>query len=294
MQVKTKFPLAVTFSCLILVLPLSAMADEASDLLAKMRQAVHTLNYSGTLVYAQGNTLRHYQISHSMENGAEKESVVQVGGQASAQPVGVESFSLAKFQQLQPVDKGYRVDLGGQEQVANRTCQVVVARPRDRMRYLQRYCIEPTTGMLLKYALVDSSHQTVEQLMFTALELGEAAGGAGIMQPPVNAPAMATNIPATDWVFAALPAGFQLVQDLRQEAVNGQPPLRQLILSDGMTSVSVFITPEGTQDMAGSIALSAGATKIYTAKIAGHDVVLVGEVPVATLQAIAGNLQYVR
>ncbi|MFN3785718.1 MAG: MucB/RseB C-terminal domain-containing protein, partial [Thiothrix sp.] len=117
----------------------------------------------------------------------------------------------------------------------------------------------------------------------------------GSPEPTLAAvPSTAAAVPATDWVFASLPAGFQLVQDLRQAATDGQPPLRQLILSDGMTSVSVFITPQGAQGVVDSLALSAGATKIYTANVAGHDVTLVGEVPVKTLKAIVENLQYVR
>ncbi|MFN3785717.1 MAG: sigma-E factor regulatory protein RseB domain-containing protein, partial [Thiothrix sp.] len=138
-------------------------ADEAAALLTKMRQAVHTLNYSGTLVYSQGNNLTHYQISHRLENGAEKQSVVQLMPAAAATGgAGAESFSLQKFQQMQPTEEAYRLDLGGQEVVANRSCQIVVARPRDRMRYLQRYCIEPDSGMLMKYSLMDGAHQSVE------------------------------------------------------------------------------------------------------------------------------------
>ncbi|MGB5600067.1 MAG: sigma-E factor regulatory protein RseB domain-containing protein, partial [Thiothrix litoralis] len=149
-----------------------SMADEASDLLAKMRNAVHTLNYSGTLVYSQGNELSNYQISHTLENGAEKESVVRLAQGAGEDGENVESFSLAKLQQVQPqMEQVYALDLGGEEFVANRSCQVVVARPRDGMRYLQRYCIEPDSGMLLKYSLVDRSHRSVEQLMFTALDI---------------------------------------------------------------------------------------------------------------------------
>lgn len=272
-------------------------ADEAANLLAKMRQAVHTLNYSGTLIYSQGNNLTHYQINHRLENGAEKQSVVQLmPATAAGVPEGAESFSLQKFQQMQPTDQAYRLDLGGQEVVANRSCQIVVARPRDRMRYLQRYCIEPDSGMLLKYSLLDGAHQSVEQVMFTALEIEQAQGGTEPMlaAAPSAAPTVPATVPATDWVFTSLPAGFQLAQDLRQDAINGQPPLRQLILSDGMTSVSVFITPQGSQGVVDSLALSAGATKIYTAHVAGHDVTLVGEVPVKTLKAIAENLQYVR
>ncbi|WGZ96329.1 MAG: MucB/RseB C-terminal domain-containing protein [Candidatus Thiothrix putei] len=273
------------------------MANEAVDLLAKMHTAVHTLSYAGTLVYSQGNELSNYQISHTLENGTEKESVVRLAQGKGAAGENVESFSLAKFQQVQPLmEEVYALDLGGQEFVANRSCQIVVARPRDKMRYLQRYCIEPESGMLLKYSLVDRSHRAVEQLMFTTLDI--AAPAQETLPAPAqasaasSAPIVAT--PATDWVFASLPAGFQQVQDLKQDGVNGQAPIRQIILSDGMTSVSVFIAPPGTPSILDSIGLSAGAMNIYATEVAQHQITLVGEVPAVTLQHISEGLQYVR
>jgi len=289
-----KYTVSIAVLAGVLAWSTPSMANEAGDLLAKMRSAVHTLDYSGTLVYSQGNELSNYQISHTLENGTEKESVVRLAQGASASDA--ESFSLAKFQQVQPqMEAVYALDLGGQEFVANRNCQVVVARPRDKMRYLQRYCIEPDTGMLLKYSLVDRSHNTVEQLMFTALEIAVPAQAALQPAPPVaNSAPSAAIPPATDWVFASLPAGFQQVQDLRQEGVNGQPPIRQLILSDGMTSVSVFIAPPGAPSMLDSIGISSGAMNIYATEVAQHQVTLVGEVPALTLQRISENLQYAR
>lgn len=271
-----------------------SMANEAGDLLAKMRNAVHTLDYTGTLVYSQGNELSNYQISHTVENGAEKESVVRLAQGASASDADAESFSLAKFQQVQPqMEAVYALDLGGQELVANRSCQIIVARPRDKMRYLQRYCIEPETGMLLKYSLVDRSHRTVEQLMFTTLDI-TVPTQATIQLSPANPAMSAAMPPATDWIFTSLPAGFQQVQDLQQEGINGQPPIRQIILSDGMTSVSVFIAPPGAPSMLDSIGLSSGAMNIYATEVAQHQVTLVGEVPALTLQRISENLQYAR
>ncbi len=291
-----KYTVSIAVLAGVLAWSTPSTANEAGDLLAKMRSAVHTLDYTGTLVYSQGNELSSYQISHKVENGTEKESVVRLAQGANAAGEDVESFSLAKFQQVQPqMEAVYALDLGGQEFVANRNCQIVVARPRDKMRYLQRYCVEPDTGMLLKYSLVDRSHNTVEQLMFTTLDIAVPAQAATQPAAPITNPAPSVAMPpATDWVFASLPAGFEQVQDLRQEGVNGQPPIRQLILSDGMTSVSVFIAPPGAPSMLDSIGIFSGAMNIYATEVAQHQVTLVGEVPALTLQRISENLQYAR
>lgn len=296
MPMNVKKPLSFAVLAGALAWSAAGMADEAMDLLAQMRSAVHTLNYSGTLVYAQGNELSTYQISHKLENGAERESVVRLAQGKDPVSEEVESFSLAKLQQVQPqMEQVYSLDMGGQEFVANRNCQIVVARPRDKMRYLQRYCIDPASGMLLKYSLIDRSHQSVEQLMFTSLDIAPTVGDPvqfrADARPSGNAP---PAISSTDWVFGTLPAGFQLVQDLHQSSGSGQTPLRQLILSDGMTSVSVFVAPPGTPGVLESLEFSAGATNIYTTEVDKYSVALVGEVPVATLKTIGEGLRHVQ
>ncbi len=299
MNVKLKLLVSV-----LLALPTVSMADQAADLLAKMRGAVHTLSYQGTLVYARGNELSTYQIRHVLEGGAEKDSVIRLtqGAQGTNTPAE-ESFSLAKFEQVQPqMEQVYALDVGGEESVAGQTCRIVVARPRDRMRYLQRYCIDPNSGMLLKYALVDRSHQSVEQLMFTALTINppsEAVVAPAMAAPPPSVAVKAEALPATvkndaEWSFSALPMGFQQTRSLEQAGAAGQAAVRQMILSDGMTSVSVFIARPDSPGVPEALSLSAGAMNIFTTEVDGHKVTLVGEVPVATLESISKGLRHAR
>jgi len=305
MPMNVKHSLLVSVLLGLLASPAVSMANEAADLLAKMRSAVHTLSYQGTLVYARGNELSTYEIHHVLEGGTEKNSVIRLTQNAQGASVPAqESFSLAKFEQVQPqMEQVYALDVGGDEAVAGHICRIVVARPRDRMRYLQRYCIDPNSGMLLKYALVDRSHKTVEQLMFTALTInatsGEVAAAPAMQAAPSSAEAQTDVLPvaaqnATDWSFSELPTGFQQTRSLNQAGAAGQAPVRQMILSDGMTSVSVFIANPDSPGVSEALSLSAGAMNIFTTEVAGHKVTLVGEVPVATLESISKGLRHAR
>lgn len=295
----TKHMVSLAVLAAVLAWSTPSIADEAGDLLTKMRSAVHTLNYSGTLVYSQGNELSNYQISHTLENGAEKESVVRLTQGKGTADESVESFSLAKFQQVQPqMEDVYSLDFGGKEFVANRECQIVVARPRDKMRYLQRYCIEPESGMLLKYSLVDRSHRSVEQLMFTVLDVTTPQGSvsAAVQEAVTSTPTPQKAVATTDWVFTSLPVGFAQVQDLQPQPSSGKggASVRHIILSDGMTSVSVFIADPSAASMENSVAFAAGAMNIYTAEVDHYKVTLLGEVPVTTLQSISEGLKHAR
>jgi sigma-E factor negative regulatory protein RseB len=283
----------------LLATPILSYADEPADLLAKMQTAVHSLTYRGTLVYARGNDLSTYQVSHSREGGEEKESVLELakGGDSKA----VDSFSLSKFQQPNS-EKAYSLDLGGQEFVANTACQIVIARPKDQMRYLQRYCIDSKTGMLLKYSLVDRSHQTIEQLMFTSIEMSgaatpvqEAKNADSVKQEP-KVVAKETEAKADsnsqEWSFNNLPEGFQQTKNLVEKSTKDGSTVRQIVLSDGMTSVSVFIAPPNSPATQEGVALSAGAMNIYTTDVDKYKVTLVGEVPVSTLEKIGKGLKH--
>lgn len=284
----------------LLATPVGVMAGKpATELIERMRNAVHTLNYTGTLVYSQGNELSTYQIAHAVNDGAETESVLRLSQGSNAPPGQVESFSLSKFSRMQPeTEQAYSFDLGGMEQVANRSCQIVVARPRDRMRYLQRYCIDPESGMLLKYSLVDRSHNAVEHLMFTTLQINrlESANGNAFRSAPAAPPAVQPAVGVEDnaWVFESLPPGFRQIQNLYQAGGNGIAPVQQIILSDGMTSVSVFIAPPGHTTFLSSMEVSSGAMNIYAAEVDQHVVTLVGEVPVEALKRISESLRRVR
>ncbi len=308
MQMKIKYPAAlVVLASTLGAFP--AYADDALNLFNRMRDAVHSLSYAGSLVYVQGNEMSTYQIKHTIEEGAEKESVVRLTQENNNKTTEeINSFSLSKLQQVQPrKEQVYTFDLGGEERVANRTCQIVVARPKDRLRYLQRYCIDAETGMLLKYSLTDRNHQIVEQFMFTNLDLlasatestnpkasspaaaiapagkSEKSTALADLKPPADAKEM------SDWSFKNLPDGFQQVNSLWQESGD-----RQIILSDGMTSVSVFIAKPGNTEDVQTLEYSSGAMNIFTRQLDGYKVTLVGEVPVGTLRNISEGITRAR
>ena len=158
---------------LALVTPTVVAADEAAmALLNRMNEALHQLTYKGTLAYLRGNELSTLMIDHRLANGVESERVVRLneeGGEVSRELKG---FSLASIPKIRPeMEKVYSFDMGRQNRIANIPCVIITARPKDRERYLQKFCIDMATGMLLDYMLVGKSHKPVEQFMFTTIEI---------------------------------------------------------------------------------------------------------------------------
>lgn len=266
-------------------------ANEAVDWLNQMQQSVRYADYSGKLVYAQGKELSTFQIDNHNNNGKRSENIrlLETKGGASA----AKSFSLVNFNRLKPQAQAYRYDLGGRETVAGRTCQVVVVRPKDKMRYLHRYCIDVDSRLLLKYSLMNRQQQQLEQLLFTEVKLEpvqaqkqKVVSQAAAKQ--VQKPDQVSPVSHSIWQFTALPYGFKHTQSI---AATPQKPTDHLIVSDGMTAVSVFITPRADQKTYREIKHSSGAVNILTQDLGQYLVTLVGEVPDSTLRAIHKGLR---
>jgi len=295
-----------------------SFAADALELLDRMQSAVYDLDYTGQLVYSKGDELSTYRISHRA--GQEQESVVRLNQGDGENGEQAESFSLSKFGN--PRASGtdaYAFDLGGAARVAEHDCQVVVVRPKDKMRYLQRYCIDPKTGMLLKYSLMDREQQVLEQLMFTQLSIdiqaaiapSEALNIASAEAAPMPATAALSSALKTsktlavskqavaeedseatlaEWKFENLPAGFKVVKVIAKTEGND---VHQIVLSDGIAAVSVFIAPAIAAKNMDQLSYANGATHILGLELAGHTITFVGEVPESTLEAIQKGLRYV-
>ena len=261
-----------------------------------MQSAVHSLSYSGKLVFAKGSELAEYKIEHQSGQGNSSSETVIGLNKGDGDNAGAQQFSLINSSSLRlPDQQAYRIDLGGNTQVANHPCTVVVVRPKDKMRYLHRYCISPETGMLLRYSVMNRQQQLLEQFMFTQLAID--TGGSGdkqqqqqdaqsIQQQPTNTGAKLPDA----WDFSALPQGFAVNQ---VKELPGKADAYQIILFDGLTFVSVFIEPGDVQVSMQKQLPASGATNIVTRKTASHTITMVGEVPRETLQAIQNGLRHV-
>ena len=272
-------------------------AGEAMQLLNKMSAAVHELDYQGELVYSQGDGFSLLRLEHSFDNGIEHERIINLDSNAQQHSENETGFSVNSFPQITPaMEKIYSFDIGGITTIAGRTCQEVVARPKDRKRYLHRYCIDTKNQMLLKYALVNKNHNMVEKMTFTSIQFAKPTIKTYIKDKfseiknrlkPFNLIKKPEN--KTNWKFSNLPKGFHIDSVLVKKGANGEHDMEQIILTDNVTSISLFIEPENKQGM-NFDNLDYGALNLIRLEKEEHIVTIVGEVPKETLIQIADGL----
>ena len=306
----------------------SIYADErAIELLNRMNRALHQLSYTGTLAYLRGNTLSTLHIEHLVNNGIESERVVRLNEAGSEVSRELKGFSLASIPKIRAeMLKVYSFDMGRRNRVANIPCTIITARPKDRARYLQKYCIDTSTGMLLDYMLVGKSHKPVEQFMFTTINI-QAPPKAALEEQAENQDAINNNdvvrqgaakvtqvvkkatlsnanrmskpqaLKKRDlddgWVMEALPRGYEVnrAPHLETETSNSQGVTKHYIVSDGLSALSVFVSPLTDETPLHAVKINSGALNIVTQKKQGYLITVVGEVPETTLKNIINSIR---
>ena len=199
---------------------------------------------------------------------------------------------------LRAVKASYSATFGIKEFVAGREAQVIDLISNDAYRYSYKIWADTEYGLLLKMTLVDSKSKTLEQIEFTQLSTLNSQD-VNWFQPKIDVTKSyemqdntAVNHVNSNWIIAELPMGYAKV-DHRALAVPGKAgPVDQMIFSDGIGSVSVFIEPliKNVRPKMGQ--MSIGSTNVCAHVLDGYQITVVGEVPAATVMQIAKAVSF--
>ena len=205
----------------------------------------------------------------------------------------------------------YDIKKGETGRVAGYDCQAVVLEPKDGLRYGYKLWAEKSTGLLLRAQTVNDKDEVIEQIAFTQLGIGN------IDRRQVRPSFVNTNgwrvenavmgqVDLSDWVIKSLPSGFVRIRELRrmisdtpaqdgtaaaarQNAQTSQREVSQIVFSDGLAAISVFIEPGSQSRTEGS--LQQGATSIVGKRLGDYWLTIVGEVPPAAIRQIANSIE---
>lgn len=306
----------------------TARADgEPREWLERMARSLDGLNYEGTLLHLNGGDPMVLKVVHRIENGIPTEritamddvgreiirrgdevtcilpdqrSVLVESGPAAAgevSPLRRPFAAGASFDQAY-----YRLAIASGGRLVGRETRLVTVRPTDSYRYGYQLWLDEATALPLKVQVTGEDGGVVEQLMFSDINL-PARIPAERTRPSRDLAAFTWHrTPAADkaggrkdaagpWHARSLPPGFAL-RAVRAEPMNsGEPPTRQLVYSDGVASVSVFVAQGVAPPEQAAGASRMGAANAYTTLADGHLVTAVGEVPVRTVETIARSVQ---
>jgi sigma-E factor negative regulatory protein RseB len=311
-----------SFGALLAAAAAMAHAQNSSDAIEWLRriyQSTHNLSYVGTFVYQQGDHSETSRITRLTGAHGNIEKLEALDGEPreilrtndavrcyfpKSQTVKVDrrfdhrGFPTLLQGEIGALAQNYTVALGHSERIAGYPCQVVVLTPKDSLRYGYKLWADTNSGMLLKALTFDDRNHTVEQFTFTQLTIGKVSPDELKPQPTTahwhieDAAVAPANLEQEGWSVASVPPGFRKVVEVRR-TLHGSRTVEQVVISDGLAAVSVFIEPVTPQDRPARTGLaSIGATNIYTREVANHLVTVVGEAPAASVQRIAETVNY--
>ncbi len=303
--------------CLALVSQLAWSGEQATaeQLLHKMTTALKTLNYKGTFVHIAGDNVESMSIVHGTDDQGELEHMLSLNGEAR-EVIRTHSLVTCIWPDSQAVvvsqskprnplptldaaiasDDVYQLALVDTDRVAGVETYVLEIQPRDEYRYGYRLWVDKETNMLLRSMLFDQNNHAIEQVMFTSIMYPEKIEKS-LFQTSFSENQVSWREPKPvalseqpDRVqFENLPIGYKEISESYRPMPINDGPVSHVMLSDGMSSVSVYVehVMEAEQDKSLMGHSSMGALNAFSLSLDDGFVTAVGEVPMEAVKSIA-------
>ncbi len=296
---------------------IAAQPKNSAEWLERIARSARELRYTGVFVHQTSDGSVTTRITHMVDGqGNEHEKLEMLDGpQMEVVRRNEEMFCYHPEQKMVRVDRrtsgrffpslvtggsaeimaNYRVKLGAVERISGYDCQWVTLEPKDAMRYKQNLCADVGTGLLLRARLYNARNQLIEQFMFTQLDVTGTTAKQNIRSrfedknwPREYSVKQDLKSADTGWQVGNLPAGFRKINEMARQLFGKTQSVAQLVFSDGLLHVSVFIEPFAGPPVPPLSGLSDdGPVSFAIRPIQDHQITVMGEVPVAAVQMIA-------
>jgi len=308
--------LALGFAC-----SAAAGAGEPLAWLQRAAQASRQVSYEGVYVHTNGDRTSTVRVTHLNNAGEEHERIEPLDGTNLLEIVRRNDemycrFPDAKTVRLDPrvtnrffpailaagadtIAASYDVTLGKTERVLGFECQWIRLEPRDGMRFSQRLCSETGTGLVIRAKVLNDHKQVIEQYTFTDLKLGHQVGRTDLKSifrarsrqwvsdgQPRDEAANADS----GWAVTRAPSGFKKIAELKRTLPGRPAPVSQIVLTDGLASMSVFVEPNPSPPRTAEASSEDGTTTFFVRPMGDQLVTVLGEVPLATAQQVARSV----
>ena len=289
--------------------------------LQRAAQAARQASYEGVYVHTNGDRVSTVRVTHVNQGGEEHERIEPLDGPNALEIVRRNDemfcrFPDAKTVRLDPritnrffpsivassaetIAASYDVKLGKTERVLGHECQWIRLDPRDGLRFAQRLCSEVNSGLILRAKVLNDQKQVIEQYTFTDLRIGPGVGRTDLKsvfrarnrqwisdgQPRDEAATIESG-----WSVTKAPAGFQKVAELKRTLPGRTQPVSQIVLTDGLASMSVFVEANTSPARTGEASSEDGTTTFFVRPMGDLMVTVLGEVPLNTAQIVGRSV----
>jgi sigma-E factor negative regulatory protein RseB len=312
----------------LLVSAAAIAGDEPREWLERMNEALTTRNYDGVFQHWQDGKVEQLRIIHRVKNGEVRERLVSLDGSGrefirtgselacylpDKRTVLIEKRSdtnpmlgnLPKFDEASTAF--YDISEDRRTRLNRRDTRVISVKPKDAYRYGYKLWIDEETAMPVRTQLCDQRGRVIEQLVLAAdlrvnTNIPDSAFNPEVStegfrfiqgSPRVVQQTQPGNVGST-WE-AQGPPGFRMMLRGAQVMPGSDDTVAHLVLSDGVSTVSVFVqsyTSAQPDDGAPAATGQVGSTSAFSRWIDKHTkATAVGEVPPQTVESIANSVK---
>jgi sigma-E factor negative regulatory protein RseB len=301
------------------------LQDKEAEWLKTMAFAAHQTNYCGVFVYQSGESVEVSRVTHVTDKDGEHERLEGIVGvkreiirdndqvwlYSEGHKVRLEkrqfksAFPALLPEQISTIKENYSVSQAEEDEIAGYHAHSVVFMPRDNLRYARKMWADSGSGLLLKAVVLDDHGYLIEQYAFMQLSIGnnidrkwivpENSSATTIAQesnPPAPVPKVELLDAPSGWQVDALPTGFRKVLEMRRPFRGNKEPVIQMVFSDGLAGISVFIEKGKDLTYLHSGLSGQGAAHVYNRLVGDNLVTVVGEVPPLTVIQVGDSVRY--
>ena len=329
----TQWLLRCITQVLVVLMPAGVLATPAPEnpeplsWLTRIHRAALENNFKGTFIVSGPGAISSAKISHFREGQQQYEHIESLDGQPrhvfrhnqfvhtvwpETQFVQIEQRALwgafpallsasdmrvADFYEIkrEPITK----------RVAGYEADVLWFHPRDAYRFGYRLWAEKVSGLLLRADIWAQPQHVLETSVFSEITIGVKPQPEAVlsgMKPPEGyrverLTQTPVRLEAEGWVLRQKVPGFYQIhcvkRSLGARAAN-DPSLIQVVFSDGLTHVSMFIEPFNSTRHLQPIKAVVGATNTLSERQGNFWITVVGDVPPLTLRAFFDGLMPIK
>ena len=300
---------------------ISYSSEDPWLIIDKAEQATKLLNYKGVFHSQHDKEIKSIEITHATNDDQEfiKLNVLDGSpGEVLSQGKTIYVYNTIennviiqkrKQQRLFPaifpgnidiIKNFYRLSIGKSERIAGRLSQSVVLSPIDSFRYSYHFWLDKKTFLPLKMVVIDQAKNIIEQASFTQISMikdknldwfkpevdpsknyifNDKIVGQGIVKKPF-------------WTIKKVPPGYKEIDFITKRIPGLNILSHQLVFSDGLSYVSLFIKPiaRGQKPKVGQVNL--GVNNICARYHNGYQIMAVGSVPLTTCNNFSESIEF--
>ena len=311
------------FRLLLLICLFISGAASSNELWLKISEAskaCHDLNYSGIINTTDSNqdiqSTKMIHVNHEGEeflkiektDGAdnlllmhEADAVIYDNDQNKIlikKKNGAHLFPNIFPSNLDKLKDSYSIGDGGDFRVAGRATQILVLSPVDENRYNYHLWLDKKSNLPLKMMVIDNNKKVVENIAFANIEFLKSQDISWFRPNIDNDKTYSINenknieeAVRKFWTINDLPSGFEEVSYSAKRYAGLNAIAHQIIYSDGLSYISIFIHPVAKNQKPQVGSSKRGSSNIHAEYKKGYQILAVGAVPMQTLSYITNKVK---